>query len=198
VLYTLITTTDGGYAATGEIRYSVSNTTARNGWFLKTDANGEAQVNRPFSMDGQTVFCSVAQTSDGGYFLVGATANSTGSPYAACIIKTDPDGHSLWFQINQTLSPINKGSEFKLYSIGKTASGKYFITGYLGGVGITVEEIKDNGQSLYIGSFGVSSQSLTDPIPGYIIAVETVQGGYAWVGYSGESIWLAETYWYTS
>jgi hypothetical protein len=200
MLYALIATADGGYAASGEIQYPVGGETTRQGWFLKTDVNGEEQVNRPFAMDGQTILYSVAQATDGGYFLVGATANSTSSSYAACIIRTDWDGHSLWSQVNQTLNAFNATSEFNLYSVSKTSAAdlNYFITGYQAGVGITVEGIKDNGQQLYESSFGVSSQSLTNPTVGHIISVNNVQLGYAWVGHSGESIWLVETYWYTS
>jgi len=195
-LYTLIETSDGGYAAAGEIQFSINSVKTLNGWFLKTDSNGEVQVNRPFSMDGWTVFNSVAQTSDGGYILVGATANSSSAPYSACLVRTDLDGHSLWAQINQTLSITNadKGSGFELFSIVKVGD-HYFIAGYLGEVGTTFEEIKDSGQILQFGSFSFSGQLLTERTPGYIIA--NAQNGNAWVGYSNSSIWLVDNYQYT-
>ena len=93
MLYTLISTSDGGYAMVGEIRYTVNGVIMRNGWLIKTDANGEAQVNRPFSMNGWCVIRSLVQTDDGGYLLAGATAESANGTYAACLIRTDWDGH---------------------------------------------------------------------------------------------------------
>ncbi len=195
-LYTLITTADGGYAASGEIQYSNNGVTVSNGWFLKTDSNGELQVNRPFAMNGQTVLYSVAQSSDGGYLLVGSTANSTSSPHSAVLIKTDGDGHSLWSQINQTVNSFNATS-FNLYSIGKAVKGNYYyLTGYLGDVGIVVEKIREDGQALDIAMFGFTSAMFTEPTDSHVIGISVEAGGYAWVGYSEGSIWLTETYYY--
>ncbi len=184
-LNTLIVTADGGYAATGLIRYSEGET-GQYGWFLKVDNNGEVQVNRPYAYEGWTTLNGVAQTADGGYLMVGATTNASVNPYKAFITKTDYDGHPLTSQINGTLNSTGATAGFALYSIAQTADGNYVVGGYENNVGVTIEEISDSGQLLAYTTYSVEEQRQT--VTGYVYGVTS--GGYAWVGYADGSIWL--------
>ena len=192
-LYTLISTNDEGYAMTGEMRYTISDVVMQNGWFVKTDANGDLQINRPFAMEGWTVLYSVAQANDGHYMLVGATTDSASNPYAACIIYTDSDGHSQWSHINATLTdhkmpPINSTS-FQYYSIAKTTNGNFVIIGYLNDAGIVSLSIKGDSKMTLLEIFG--GNVITNKV-NYVIPV--IQGEYAYIGYRDGAIQVLEKY----
>jgi hypothetical protein len=184
MLNTLIGTSDGGYAATGLIQYSNSGITEQNGWFLKVNSESAIQVNRPYAYEGWTNLNGAAQTADGGYLLVGATANADTSPYAAFIIKSDYDGHPLTSQINQTLNATTTAG-FELDSITKMADGNFVVSGYEQGVGVTIQKISGDGQMLAYVTFGVGGGQV-----GSGCVVGTDEGSYVWVGFAGESIWL--------
>jgi hypothetical protein len=186
-LTSLIPTSDGGYAMVGEMQYSTNNVTMRNGWFVKTNADGDSLVNRPFSMNGACVLHSVVQTNDGGYFIVGATSDSSNGIYLACIIGTDSGGHSQWSKINSSVGDY-LGNGFEYYSVAKYNNGSYVVVGYLDGVGATVENMDLAGNtSSYV--------TLTEaPQINYVITtiprIPGNQNGYALAGCKDGALWV--------
>jgi hypothetical protein len=187
-LTALIQTIDGGYGLVGEMQYSTHNITIRNGWFVKTDANGEIQINRPFSMNGACVLRSVVQADDGGYLLAGATSDSVNGTYSACLIGTDWDGHSQWSRVNSTLADTVGGNGFEYYTAAKTMNGSYIVIGYLNGFGATEENVDSAGNTL---EYEIKADS-----PQINYAITTIQTihdnetGYAFAGYKEGAVWL--------
>jgi hypothetical protein len=68
----LITTSDGGYLTGG--------TTSGKGWFVKTTGEGTIKWEQTVSQPGFSLNGGVAETTDGGYVLVGSGRSRTGDP----------------------------------------------------------------------------------------------------------------------
>jgi len=89
VAYSVIQTSDGGYAMTGR----------QNGhqcWLVKTDSSGTMQWNRTFGDVGvNSTGYSLVQTSDSGYAIggfVGSFDGSTSMSYDFWLVKTSASG----------------------------------------------------------------------------------------------------------
>jgi hypothetical protein len=185
-LSSLISTSDGGYGMVGEMQYTVNGVEMRNGWFVKTDALGNVQIDRPFVMKGWCVLNSLVE-SDEGFLLVGATAAGADYAYSACLIGTDVDGHSQWSRVDNALeNSTGDGGGFEYYSAAKAENGTLFVAGYLSGVGTTVQLIDSTGDTeIYDTQTNVAKIN-------YLTA--TSGGGYAYAGYRDGSIWLVHKY----
>lgn len=81
--YSLIATSDGGYAITGSLD--------RDCWLVKTDASGNMEWNRTY--DGKS-FSSLVQVSTEGYVLAGNTHSPDGEDPDFWLMKTDEFGVS--------------------------------------------------------------------------------------------------------
>jgi hypothetical protein len=92
--YSVIQTTDGGYALTG------------GGHLVKTDSSGKMLWNQNYG--GQTI--ALVQTNDGGYAVAGYNTKYTGQ-MAFWLIKTDASGEVQW---NQTYSTLGAGTAWSL------------------------------------------------------------------------------------
>jgi hypothetical protein len=105
--YSLIATSDGGYALAG---YTISfGAGLEDFWLIKTDGNGQKEWQKTYGEQNGNRANSLVQTSDGGYVLSGGSL----------LIKTDTHGEIEW---NQTYS----GSANSLV---KTSDGGYAIAG---------------------------------------------------------------------
>jgi hypothetical protein len=88
--FSLIKTSDGGYALAGYI--VASGASDWNGWLVKTDSAGTAQWSQIYgSVKDDCVGC-VVQTSDGGYVLAGLTNSTASEPKSYWLFKTDGNG----------------------------------------------------------------------------------------------------------
>jgi hypothetical protein len=154
----------------------------RNGWFVKTDADGEVQINRPFAMKGCCVLNSLVETEDG-FVLVGSTAASADDIYSACLIGTDAGGHSQWSRVNNALENCTgNGGGFEYYSVARAENGTLFVAGYLSGVGATVQLIDSTGDTaLYDVQTDVAQINYLTSTNG---------DGYAYAGHRDGSVWL--------
>jgi hypothetical protein len=94
--YSVIETSDGGYAAAG---FTSSFGAGENDvWLVKTVANGVLQWNMTYGgVNDDSAKCLI-QTSDGGYLLAGYT-NSGGPSQSTYIVKTDVTGNMVWSKI---------------------------------------------------------------------------------------------------
>ena len=125
--YSLIATSDGGYALAGSI--APSGTLNEDFWLVKTDALGNMEWNRTYGGWGSEIANSLVATSDGGYALAGrAIPFGAGYPpyynYTFCLVKTDAVGNMQW---NQT---YGKGTTSSATSLIATADGGYAMAGY--------------------------------------------------------------------
>jgi hypothetical protein len=136
---TVIQCSDGGFLFVG---YSLSGISGdktevyrgdRDCWLIKTDANGNKQWDKTLGGNGEEIFASVIQTSDGGFLLAGFTSSDAlgdisapnkgyGSDY--WIVKISSTGVKQWdkrYGGNQ--------SEY-ITSAKQTSDGGYILAGY--------------------------------------------------------------------
>ncbi len=110
-------TIDGGYIVSGlNSRFGVGD------WLIKFDKNGNENWNRTYG-GKMKPDAYVKQTSDGGFLLMGSTADVTGSG-DILLFKTDEIGNEKWnisFSRNENL--IAK-------SFQRTSDGGYILAGY--------------------------------------------------------------------
>jgi hypothetical protein len=119
--YSVIQTTDGGYALAG---YTASYGAGMDDfWLVKTDASGNLKWNQTYGGAGDDGAYSVIQITDGGYALGGYT-NSTGAGrYDFWLVKTDVNGTMLW---SHTYG--DTGDEFGS-AVVQTSDGGYALAG---------------------------------------------------------------------
>ncbi|MGE5555901.1 MAG: hypothetical protein ACM3UY_06535 [Methanocella sp.] len=87
--YSVIQTSDGGYAITGYSDY--------NAVLLKTDVNGTLLWSKTFSLnDYDSDGYSVRQTSDGGYAIAGYTESMLDYSYDFLLVKVSNNGTLQW------------------------------------------------------------------------------------------------------
>jgi len=187
--YSVQQTSDGGYVITG--------TTCSFGdplgdvYLIKTDPNGNLLWQKTFGGSSDDYGSSVQQTSDDGYIIAGATG-SFGDPIGdVYLIKTDPNGNTLW---QNTFG--GSGAEYG-YSVQQTSDGGYIIAGRTYSFGakyIDVYLIKTNsaGNLLWQKTFGGNSKD-----EGYSVQ-QTTDGGFIIAGMSysnarGPDIYLIKT-----
>ena len=117
--YSLIATSDGGYALAGD---TWSFGAGENDfWLVKTDALGNMEWNRTYGGAGDDAAHSLIATSDGGYAITGSTV-SFGYD-GAWLVKTDSLGNMQW---NRTYG----GAGERTLSVVTTSDGGYTIAGY--------------------------------------------------------------------
>jgi hypothetical protein len=103
VAYSLVATSDGGYAIAGET-WSFG---AGSGdfWLVKTDDFGNMKWDKTYGGELAECAYSMVATSDGGYALVGYTASFGAGGTDFWLVKTDAQGNVLGLESVQT--PIN-------------------------------------------------------------------------------------------
>jgi hypothetical protein len=120
-VYSLVATSDGGYALAGDTKSF--GTGYADFWLVKTDANGVVEWNQTYGRTGYDVVYSLVATSDGGYALSGYT-----DPYSAeyadfWLVKTDAYGNMMW---NQTYGGAGIDSARSLVA---TSDGGFALAG---------------------------------------------------------------------
>jgi hypothetical protein len=116
-------TADGGYAVVGSrwIRAWTWDV-----YFIKTDPAGGLQWSRTYGGNGDDRGCSAEQTRDGGYIIAGYYGSSGLPEYSVYLIKTDPEGDTLW-----TRNYYREGSWWNLsLDCALTKDGGYIVTGF--------------------------------------------------------------------
>ena len=196
--FSVIQTSDGGYALAGKISSSNINQEFYFG-LVKTDSNGNEQWNKTFgsaSYDNEAN--SVIQTSDGGYVLAGFTNAYRSENYDALLVKTDSSGNISWTktyagtgQLTYTTLPTVFGSNGSngnnyAYSIIQTSDDGLAFAGASeyepGGESSTVAwlvKTDSTGNTQWNETFGSPFQSWAGNS-----LIETSDGGFAIAGYN--------------
>jgi hypothetical protein len=117
--YSLIETSDGGYALAGYIR-----TDTWDFGLVKTDSSGNMQWNKTYGGSNPQEAYSVVQTSDEGYAIAGATVPYNTSREEFLLVKTDAEGTMLW---NKTYGGTGNA---EAACVVQTSDGGYALVGY--------------------------------------------------------------------
>ena len=124
--YSLVETSDGGYALTGDTQ----SFGAGDGdyWLIKTDKNGNVEWNQTYDNGADERARSLVEASDGGYVLAGDISYSSDNlDYGwseAWLVKTDEDGVVEW---NQTYGGAGFDSA---YGLVEASDGGYVLAGF--------------------------------------------------------------------
>ena len=114
-------TIDGGYIVVGN-KYSFGSGYP-DVWLIKTNDLGDTLWTKTFGGSDHDEGCSVQQTTDGGYIIVGTTKSFGASGFDIWLIKTDFSGDTLW-----TKTIGGPSSDFG-YSVQQTLDTGYIISG---------------------------------------------------------------------
>jgi hypothetical protein len=116
--YSLVATSDGGYALAGTT-FSFGGG-GHSFWLVKTDAFGNMEWNQTY--EGGSSCSSLVETSDGGYALAGTTDSLDGG-HDFYLVKTDSSGNMMW---SQTYGGPDHDDSCSLVA---TSDGGYAIAG---------------------------------------------------------------------
>ncbi|MEO0211596.1 MAG: hypothetical protein ABIN66_07050, partial [candidate division WOR-3 bacterium] len=125
--YSIIQTTDGGYAVAGET-WSFASGYA-DFLVLKLNPDGSLAWARTFGGTNNDLAFSITQTSDGGYAVAGYTSSFGAGGYDFLVLKLNPDGSLAWAR---TFGGTNNDLAF---SITQTSDGGYAVAGYTSSFG---------------------------------------------------------------
>lgn len=197
--YSLIQTSDGGYALVG----STTSLGVSAVLLVKTDAVGNMQWNKTYGRQQSPhgdLAQSIIQTSDGGYAFAGASWNQARGAHDLFLVKTDASGNMQW---NLTYIRDTSGGSFDwghAFSVIQTNDNGYIVCGSVrhhpdhptGDWDAWVVRLSNTGQVLWDKPYFSGS----DDGGGGII--QTSDGGYAfvgatqsWGGYGGK-MWLVK------
>jgi len=173
--YHVIQTVDGGYALFGQ-----TNSFGAGGndfWLVKTDASGNMQWNKTYGGTGNDIGIHVLQTGEGGYALAGHTSSFGAGSLDAWLIKTDAAGNMQW---NKTYG--GTGMEFG-QCLDQSSDGGYIIGGITssvgaGGTDLWLFKTDGSGNMQWNQTYGGTGND------GSTHFIQTVDGGYAIVGYT--------------
>jgi len=90
IAYSLVETSDGGYAIAGYTRSFGAGWD--DFWLIKTDANGNMEWNQTYGGEHYEDAYSLVETSDGGYAIAGSTNSSGTEAHDFWLIKTNELG----------------------------------------------------------------------------------------------------------
>lgn len=127
--FSLIVTSDGGYALAGTVRAltgsgGAPNATSGDFWLVKVDASGNMEWNKTIGGPRYEWLCSLIQTSDYGYALAGSTKSFGAGDEDIWLVKTDNHGNIEW---NQT----HGGAESdRAWALIQTSDNRYALAGH--------------------------------------------------------------------
>src|SRR5271157_5658017 len=120
--YSIVQTSDGGYALAG---YTTSSSVGTyNFWLVKTNSTGAMQWSQTYGPSpGDSEAYALAQTTDGGYAFGGFTDAAGAGGYDVWLVKTDSGGGVQWSQT------YGGSSDDFAYSLVQTSDGGYALAG---------------------------------------------------------------------
>ena len=119
--FSLIQTTDGGYAVSGGTDSQGAGGT--DAWVIKLDKQGNQVWDKTYGGSGNDVALSLIQTTDGGYAVAGATFTKGSGEVDFWVIKLDKQGNQIW---DRTYGGSRDDEAFSLI---QTTDGGYAVAG---------------------------------------------------------------------
>ncbi len=176
-LWSVTSTTDGGFALAGEKDFSsiTNNIYSLNGkgidfWLVKTDGYGNIEWNRTYGGSWHEGASALVSTSDGGYALAGYTWSF--QPNGYWLVKTDGNGTLQWSKSYE--------SNYGASELIQTFDGGFSLVG-TNGPKVKVVKTDENGLAEWSINLGESSQETQDQARSI---VETDDGGFVILGYA--------------
>jgi predicted secreted protein len=173
--YSLIQTTDGGYAVAGFTRsYGAGGA---DFWLIKLDRQGNKVWDKTFGGSAADEAYSLIQTTDGGYAVAGRTVSYGAGGADFWLIKLDRQGNKVW-------DKAFGGSKYECaYSLIQTTDGGYAVAGITysygaGGADFWLIKLDRQGNKVWDKTFGGSKYDEAYSL------IQTTDGGYAVAGYT--------------
>jgi len=187
--YSMVQTSDGGYALAGETYSSGAGDSYF--WLVKVDSSGSIQWNKTYGEPTADRANFVIQTSDGGYALAGYSIGNNASK-DFWFVKTDSAGNMQW---NRTYGGARSDNA---NSVIQTGEGGYALAGSTNSFG---DEIPHDCWLVKTDSDGNMEWNKTyDDNGGFDGAnslVQTSDGGYTLAGHTGgfigQNVWIIKT-----
>ncbi len=183
--FSLIRTSDGGFAMTGwkQSYAGAGPHRGRDAWLVKTNSTGDMEWNQSYGEAGYAddQGYSVTQTDDGGYAIAGHTRSFGAARYDWLLLRTDSLGNLRW-------APMIYGGAYDDYAhfIRQTGDEGFLIVGVtqVSSVGGSFDgwlmKTDSTGQIEWDQTFGEA-----DVRDGLNRVIETADGGYALAGSKG-------------
>jgi thioredoxin-related protein/Tol biopolymer transport system component len=174
VAFSLIQTTDGGYAVAGLIQSK--GTSGRDFWVIKLDEQGNQIWDRTYGGGSGDDFepkpIPLIQTIDGGYAVAGQTESKGASDHDFWVIKLDEEGNIVW---DRTYGGSGNDVAFSLI---QTTDGSYAVAGYTTSKGAGKEDawvikLDEQGNQIWDRTYGGSDADWASSL------IQTTDGGYA-------------------
>lgn len=177
--YSIIQTTDGGFAVAG------STTSFGSGdvdlYVIKLDAAGNVVWSRTIGGTGTDFARAIVQNSDGSFTVAGTTRVLNTNNYDVYVVNLLANGTTNWEKI------IGGTSEDQAYALIKTSDGGYAVAGYTKSFGIFpyshvyVVKLTATGDITWTRTLGTTGGHIAFSI------VQTSDGGYAVAGQASVS-----------
>jgi len=171
--YSIIQTTDGGYAVAGLTESKGAGEV--DAWVIKLDHGGNIVWDKTFGGSDHEFGKSIIQTIDGDYIVAGSTRSKGAGSFDAWVIKLDHGGNIVW---DKTFG--GSGYDWANDIIQTTDSG-YAIAGFTSSKGagkfdVWVIKLDQEGNMLWNKTFGGSEDEWAGPI------IQTIDGDYIVAG----------------
>jgi len=170
--YSLIQTSDGGYAIAGPT--SSLGAGEKDVYVVKLDANGNLQWTKTIGGPGHEAGASLMQISDGGYVIAGFTTSFGAGLLDVYVVKLDANGNLQW---TKTIGgPASEAGS----SLIQTSDGGYAITGPTGRLGewdIYVVKLDAKGNLQWTKTIDAKNENFSKPS-----LIQISDGGYAIAG----------------
>lgn len=185
-LYSIVQTSDGGYALGGETE-SYSSTGYSSLWLVKIDSFGETRWNQSYSGPNNYISNALIKSSDGGYALVGASKVAEGDDFL--LIKTDSNGVMQWSQ-----SYNGQNVDNALTGI-QTSDGGYALVGVINSTNpiyakSMLVKTDATGTLQWSQTYGGNAQNVLGSM------VQATDGGYAIAGYTNSTGAGSDDFWF--
>ncbi|MGZ3862732.1 MAG: T9SS type A sorting domain-containing protein [Bacteroidia bacterium] len=119
--YTVIQTTDNGYAITGYTDCFGAGGT--DFYVVKTNTSGDTLWTKTYGSSFDDYSYGIDQTTDGGFIIAGTTSGAGGLNPQIMLVKTNAGGDTLWTKIYGGTGTDNA------FTVQQTADGGYIIGG---------------------------------------------------------------------
>ena len=175
--YSIIQTTDGGYAVGGETRSFVAGRDVNIDFLvLKLSSTGNLEWARTFGGPNEDFLRSIIQTSDGGFATVGSTRSYGAGLDDFLVIKLSSTGNLEWAR------SFGGTSYDDAFSVIQTTDGGYVVTGSTvnfgaGGWDFLILKLSSTGNLEWARTFGGPNGDFSS-----LPAIQTADNGFMFAG----------------